>query len=82
MDGANMNAQVGMTSPGESGADVCHLNLHINFLYSAWWRRAGVGPIGVKEHLVDYLPGNHEPGDNTHVVCSAPHGSSSINVIR
>ncbi|MDB4624354.1 aminomethyl-transferring glycine dehydrogenase [Akkermansiaceae bacterium] len=81
MDGANMNAQVGLTSPGEIGADVCHLNLHKTFCIPHGGGGPGVGPIGVKEHLVDYLPGHHELGDDTNVVCSAPYGSASINVI-
>jgi len=58
MDGANMNAQVGLTSPGEIGADVCHLNLHKTFCIPHGGGGPGVGPIGVKEHLVPYLPGH------------------------
>jgi len=81
MDGANMNAQVGLTSPGVIGADVCHLNLHKTFCIPHGGGGPGVGPIGVKEHLVDYLPGHEELGDNANVVCSAPFGSASINVI-
>jgi glycine dehydrogenase len=58
MDGANMNAQVGLTSPGMIGADVCHLNLHKTFCIPHGGGGPGVGPIGVAAHLVDYLPGN------------------------
>ncbi|MFA6544417.1 MAG: aminomethyl-transferring glycine dehydrogenase, partial [Limisphaerales bacterium] len=56
MDGANMNAQVGLTSPGFIGADVCHLNLHKTFCIPHGGGGPGVGPIGVAEHLVDFLP--------------------------
>ncbi|MDA7887768.1 aminomethyl-transferring glycine dehydrogenase [Akkermansiaceae bacterium] len=81
MDGANMNAQVGLTSPGMIGADVCHLNLHKTFCIPHGGGGPGVGPIGVKGHLVKFLPGHHELGDQTNVVCAAPYGSASINVI-
>lgn len=57
MDGANMNAQVGLTSPGLIGADVCHLNLHKTFAIPHGGGGPGVGPIGVAEHLVPFLPG-------------------------
>ncbi len=83
MDGANMNAQVGLTSPGRIGADVCHLNLHKTFCIPHGGGGPGVGPIGVAEHLVPFLPGHlvfdeeHRPG----AVCSAPWGSASITVI-
>jgi len=56
MDGANMNAQVGLTSPGEIGADVCHLNLHKTFCIPHGGGGPGMGPIAVKKHLADYLP--------------------------
>jgi len=56
MDGANMNAQVGLTSPGQIGADVCHLNLHKTFATPHGGGGPGAGPIGVREHLVDFLP--------------------------
>ena len=56
MDGANMNAQVGLTSPGFIGADVCHLNLHKTFAIPHGGGGPGVGPIGVAEHLKDFLP--------------------------
>ena len=56
MDGANMNAQVGYTSPGYLGADVCHLNLHKTFAIPHGGGGPGMGPIGVKKHLIPYLP--------------------------
>ncbi len=56
MDGANMNAQVGLTSPAHIGADVCHLNLHKTFAIPHGGGGPGVGPIGVASHLVEYLP--------------------------
>src|SRR5262249_6264500 len=58
MDGANMNAQVGLTSPGFIGADVCHLNLHKTFCIPHGGGGPGVGPIGVAKHLVEFLPGH------------------------
>jgi glycine dehydrogenase len=58
MDGANMNAQVGLTSPGHIGADVCHLNLHKTFCIPHGGGGPGVGPIGVAKHLVEFLPGH------------------------
>lgn len=58
MDGANMNAQVGLTNPGKIGADVCHLNLHKTFAIPHGGGGPGMGPIGVAEHLVPFLPGN------------------------
>jgi glycine dehydrogenase len=83
MDGANMNAQVGLTSPGQIGADVCHLNLHKTFAIPHGGGGPGVGPICVARHLAPYLPkhgvvqvggAGHEPGP----VCAAPWGSASI----
>jgi glycine dehydrogenase len=59
MDGANMNAQVGLTSPGFIGADVCHLNLHKTFCIPHGGGGPGVGPIGVAEHLAEFLPGHN-----------------------
>lgn len=56
MDGANMNAQVGFTSPGYLGADVCHLNLHKTFAIPHGGGGPGMGPIGVRKHLIPYLP--------------------------
>ncbi|MFN5834437.1 MAG: aminomethyl-transferring glycine dehydrogenase [Akkermansiaceae bacterium] len=81
MDGANMNAQVGLTSPGLIGADVCHLNLHKTFCIPHGGGGPGVGPIGVAKQLVPFLPGHFEMKDKTHAVCSAPYGSASINTI-
>jgi glycine dehydrogenase len=59
MDGANMNAQVGLTSPGSIGADVCHLNLHKTFAIPHGGGGPGMGPIGVAAHLVPFLPGHY-----------------------
>ncbi len=81
MDGANMNAQVGLTSPGLIGADVCHLNLHKTFCIPHGGGGPGVGPIGVAPQLVPYLPGHRALGDASGTVCSAPWGSASINTI-
>jgi glycine dehydrogenase len=96
MDGANMNAQVGLTSPGLIGADVCHLNLHKTFAIPHGGGGPGVGPICVAEQLVPYLPGHvlqsDRPGltaDNTlsdgnhqtGCVSAAPYGSASILLI-
>src|SRR5690606_40926637 len=58
MDGANMNAQVGLTNPAFVGADVCHLNLHKTFCIPHGGGGPGMGPIGVAKHLVNYLPGH------------------------
>jgi glycine dehydrogenase len=82
MDGANMNAQVGLTSPGLIGADVCHLNLHKTFCIPHGGGGPGVGPIGVAQHLAPFLPGHAllERGP-TGAVCSAPWGSASILTI-
>ena len=83
MDGANMNAQVGLTSPGLIGADVCHLNLHKTFCIPHGGGGPGMGPIGVKTHLAPYLPG-HAVVDNgigdqaIGAVSAAPWGSASI----
>lgn len=82
MDGANMNAQIGLCSPGEIGADVCHLNLHKTFCIPHGGGGPGVGPIGVKEHLTPFLPG-HLRGETggaqaIHPVSGAPWGSASI----
>jgi glycine dehydrogenase len=81
MDGANMNAQVGLTSPGLIGADVCHLNLHKTFCIPHGGGGPGVGPIGVAKQLVPFLPGHLALDEKSHAVCSAPYGSASINVI-
>jgi len=81
MDGANMNAQVGLTSPGHCGADVCHLNLHKTFCIPHGGGGPGVGPIGVAAHLVPFLPGHALLDHPEDAVSSAPYGSASINVI-
>jgi len=85
LDGANLNAQVGLTSPGAVGADVCHLNLHKTFCIPHGGGGPGVGPVGVAEHLVDFLPGHavvNLGGENPiGAVSAAPWGSASICVI-
>jgi glycine dehydrogenase len=81
MDGANMNAQVGLTSPGLVGADVCHLNLHKTFCIPHGGGGPGVGPIGVAPHLVPFLPGHFALENKEGAVSSAPWGSASINTI-
>lgn len=85
MDGANMNAQVGLCSPGDIGADVCHLNLHKTFCIPHGGGGPGVGPIGVAEHLAPFLPGHSviPTGGSQAVteVSAAPWGSASILVI-
>ncbi len=82
MDGANMNAQVGLTSPGSIGADVCHLNLHKTFAIPHGGGGPGVGPIGVAKHLVPFLPGHQvvELNENG-AVSAAPWGSALILLI-
>jgi glycine dehydrogenase len=83
MDGANMNAQVGLTSPGAIGADVCHLNLHKTFCIPHGGGGPGVGPIGVAAHLAPFLP-NHParadagPATGFGPVSAAPFGSALI----
>ncbi|MGB8191662.1 MAG: aminomethyl-transferring glycine dehydrogenase [Chitinophagaceae bacterium] len=96
MDGANMNAQVGLTAPGLIGADVCHLNLHKTFAIPHGGGGPGMGPICVKEHLAKFLPGHVEMvssevsvGSSSHnsqltthnAVSAAPFGSASILLI-
>ena len=78
MDGANMNAQVGLCSPGNIGADVCHLNLHKTFCIPHGGGGPGVGPIGVAKHLVPFLP---KPSGNAGQISAAAWGSASILVI-
>ena len=75
LDGANMNAQVGLTNPGKIGADVCHLNLHKTFAIPHGGGGPGVGPICVAAHLQPYLP-SKENGKNT--VSAAPYGSAGV----
>jgi glycine dehydrogenase len=83
MDGANMNAQVGLTSPGMIGADVCHLNLHKTFAIPHGGGGPGMGPIGVAKHLAPFLPGHPiiANGGNSGSVSAAPWGSASILLI-
>ncbi|WP_373282728.1 aminomethyl-transferring glycine dehydrogenase [Planktothrix agardhii] len=84
MDGANMNAQVGLCRPGDFGADVCHLNLHKTFCIPHGGGGPGMGPIGVASHLVPFLPGHGVvdiQGSQTGAVSAAPWGSASILVI-
>lgn len=82
MDGANMNAQVGLTSPGRIGADVCHLNLHKTFCIPHGGGGPGMGPICVASHLAPFLPGNPivKAGGEQAVssISAAPYGSASI----
>ena len=78
MDGANMNAQVGLTNPGTIGADVCHLNLHKTFASPHGGGGPGVGPICVASHLVPFLPGHALFGNDANEVASAPWGSAGI----
>jgi glycine dehydrogenase len=85
MDGANMNAQVGLTSPATIGADVCHLNLHKTFAIPHGGGGPGMGPIGVAKHLAPFLPGHPlaKVGGNKAIapVSAAPWGSASILLI-
>ncbi len=85
MDGANMNAQVGLTSPGNIGADVCHLNLHKTFAIPHGGGGPGMGPIGVAKHLAPFLPSHpviKSGGEKgIHAVSAAPFGSALILLI-
>ncbi|RFC31318.1 MAG: glycine dehydrogenase [Candidatus Nitrotoga sp. MKT] len=85
MDGANMNAQVGLTSPGNIGADVCHLNLHKTFAIPHGGGGPGMGPIGVAKHLAPFLPSHSlvktGGGNGIHAVSAAPYGSALILLI-
>jgi glycine dehydrogenase len=84
MDGANMNAQVGLTSPGNIGADVCHLNLHKTFAIPHGGGGPGMGPICVNEKLAPYLPGHISLKNSATAipaVSAAPYGSASILLI-
>lgn len=78
MDGANMNAQVGLTNPGTIGADVCHLNLHKTFAIPHGGGGPGVGPICVVRHLAPFLPGHESLGDPAGAVSSAAWGNASV----
>ena len=77
LDGANLNALVGLARPGDLGADVCHMNLHKTFCIPHGGGGPGIGPIGVKAHLQPFLPG-HVEIDSRHAVAAAPFGSASI----
>ncbi len=81
LDGANMNALVGLVKPGEIGADVSHLNLHKTFAIPHGGGGPGMGPIGVKAHLAPHLPGHPETGGAEGPVSAAPFGSASILLI-
>jgi len=78
LDGANLNAMVGLSKPGEIGADVSHLNLHKTFCIPHGGGGPGMGPIGVKAHLAPYLPGHPELDSDQGPVSGAPYGSASI----
>ena len=81
LDGANMNALVGLVKPGEIGSDVSHLNLHKTFAIPHGGGGPGMGPIGVKSHLAPYLPGHSVTGGEEGAVSAAPYGSASILLI-
>ncbi|NCO85956.1 MAG: aminomethyl-transferring glycine dehydrogenase [Rhodobacterales bacterium] len=81
IDGANMNAMVGLVKPGEIGGDVSHLNLHKTFAIPHGGGGPGMGPIGVKAHLAPHLPGHPETGGDAGPVSAAPYGSASILLI-
>jgi glycine dehydrogenase len=78
IDGANMNAMVGLSRPGDLGGDVSHLNLHKTFCIPHGGGGPGMGPIGVKEHLVPHLPGHPMTGGDQGPVSAAPFGSPSL----
>ncbi|MCV4287068.1 aminomethyl-transferring glycine dehydrogenase [Pseudomonas capsici] len=78
IDGANMNAMVGLCAPGKFGGDVSHLNLHKTFCIPHGGGGPGVGPIGVKSHLTPFLPGHGQMERKEGAVCAAPFGSASI----
>ena len=84
MDGANMNAQVGLTNPGIIGADICHLNLHKTFAIPHGGGGPGVGPIAAKKHLADFLPSHplvKTGGKQGSAVAAAPYGSILVSLI-
>ena len=78
LDGANLNALVGIARPGDMGADVSHINLHKTFCIPHGGGGPGMGPIGVKAHLAPFLPGHPETGGSERTVSAAPFGSGSI----
>ncbi|MBC6405436.1 MAG: aminomethyl-transferring glycine dehydrogenase [Rhodospirillales bacterium] len=78
LDGANMNAMVGLCAPGHIGSDVSHLNLHKTFCIPHGGGGPGMGPIGVKAHLAPYIPGHPETNGRAGAVSAAPYGSPSI----
>ena len=77
-DGANLNALVGLARPGDIGADVGHINLHKTFCIPHGGGGPGMGPIGVRAHLIPFLPGHPETDGREHTVSAAPYGSASI----
>lgn len=81
IDGANLNAMVGLSRPGDLGGDVSHLNLHKTFAIPHGGGGPGMGPIGVKSHLAPYLPGHPQTGGDEGPVSAAPYGSASILAI-
>jgi len=81
LDGANLNAMVGLVKPGEIGSDVSHLNLHKTFAIPHGGGGPGMGPIGVKAHLAPYLPGHSQTQGGAGSVSATPYGSASILVI-
>ncbi|MCL1627430.1 aminomethyl-transferring glycine dehydrogenase [Roseibaca sp. V10] len=81
IDGANLNAMVGLVKPGEIGGDVSHLNLHKTFAIPHGGGGPGMGPIGVKAHLAPFLPGHPQTGGAEGPVSGAPYGSASILLI-
>jgi len=84
LDGANLNAQIGLTSPGEVGADVGHLNLHKTFAIPHGGGGPGNGSIGAQKHLKPFIPGHSVypiQGRKTGAVCAAPYGNASILTI-
>ena len=78
LDGANLNAMVGLSRPGDIGSDVSHLNLHKTFCIPHGGGGPGMGPIGVKSHLAPFLPGHCATDDKPGAVSAAPYGSASI----
>ncbi|HET7549277.1 MAG TPA: aminomethyl-transferring glycine dehydrogenase [Usitatibacter sp.] len=78
IDGANMNAMVGLCAPGEFGGDVSHLNLHKTFCIPHGGGGPGVGPVAVAAHLAPFLPGKGRAGENVGAISAAPYGSASI----